>query len=123
MRPGLRSRADSGRLGSGRACSGPRPPRPRRSRRCRRSTVTSGEDSRGGLTGTAAAELPLFRLDPPLLGSVFPVHGEDRIVLTPGDVTPLLRAAIKTVEDRRFDAHHGVDPRSILRALWADLRA
>ncbi len=68
-------------------------------------------------------ELPIFRLDPLLIGSVFPIHGEDRIVLSPADVPPLLRAAIKLVEDRRFDEHHGVDPVGILRALWADLRA
>ena len=78
-----------------------------------------------GVTGLAADghDLPLFRLDPLLVGSVFPVHGEDRIVLTPDEVPPLLRAAIKTVEDRRFDDHPGVDVRSILRAVWANLRA
>jgi penicillin-binding protein 1B len=68
-------------------------------------------------------DLPVFRLDPLLVGNVFPVHGEDRIVLSPGDVPPLLRTGIKVVEDRRFDEHHGVDPYGILRALWADLRA
>jgi penicillin-binding protein 1B len=68
-------------------------------------------------------ELPLFRLDPLLIGSVFPVHGEDRIVLTPSDVPPMLVNALKTIEDRRFDEHHGVDLRSILRAIWADARA
>ncbi len=79
-----------------------------------------------GITGIEAAdgtELPLFRLDPLLIGSVFPVHGEDRIVLTPTDVPQLLIKSLKTIEDRRFDLHHGVDLRSILRAIWADLRA
>ena len=80
----------------------------------------------GAIAGIRAADgapLPVFRLDPLLVGNVFPVHGEDRIVLEPADVPPLLRAAIKVVEDRRFDEHHGVDPLGILRALWADLRA
>ncbi len=80
----------------------------------------------GAIAGIRAADgapLPVFRLDPLLVGNVFPVHGEDRIVLAPADVPPLLRAAIKVVEDRRFDEHHGVDPLGILRALWADLRA
>ncbi|MBS0376562.1 MAG: penicillin-binding protein 1B [Proteobacteria bacterium] len=85
--------------------------------------VRAGPDSIQGLSAADGAELPLFRLDPLLVGSVFPVHGEDRIVLAPDEVPPLLRAALKTIEDRRFDEHHGVDPRSILRALWADLRA
>jgi penicillin-binding protein 1B len=69
------------------------------------------------------ADLPVFRLDPPVIGSVFPIHGEDRLVLSPADVPPLLRSGIKLIEDRRFDEHHGVDAYSIMRALWADLRA
>jgi penicillin-binding protein 1B len=88
-----------------------------------RLAIRAGGESILGLRHPDGSELPLFRLDPLLVGSVFPVHGEDRIVLAPADVTPLLRGAIKTVEDRRFDEHHGVDPRSILRALWANLRA
>jgi penicillin-binding protein 1B len=69
------------------------------------------------------AELAVFRLDPPVIGSVFPIHGEDRLVLLPAEVPPLLRAGIKLIEDRRFDEHHGVDPRGIMRAMWANLRA
>jgi penicillin-binding protein 1B len=85
--------------------------------------IRAGSAAITGLKGADGAELPLFRLDPLLVGSVSPVHGEDRIVLSPAEVPPLLRAAIKTIEDRRFDEHHGIDLRSILRALWANLRA
>src|SRR5450755_1007847 len=69
------------------------------------------------------AELPVFRLDPPVIGSVFPIHGEDRLVLSPDEVPPLLRSGIKLIEDRRFDEHPGVDAHGILRALWVNLRA
>src|SRR4029077_16236362 len=34
-----------------------------------------------------------------------------------------LPAALKAVEDRKFDSHHGVDPVAMLRALWVDVRA
>ncbi len=88
-----------------------------------RVAIRAGSAAILALRQADGSELPLFRLDPPLVGSVFPVHGEDRIVLTPAEVTPLLRASIKAVEDRRFDAHHGLDGRSILRATWANLRA
>jgi penicillin-binding protein 1B len=71
----------------------------------------------------AGADLPVFRLDPPVVGSVFPIHGEDRLVLAPADVPPLLRAGIKQIEDRRFDEHHGVDTYGVLRAMWANVRA
>jgi penicillin-binding protein 1B len=80
------------------------------------STITALKQPNG-------AELAVFRLDPPVIGSVFPIHGEDRLVLMPAEVPPLLRAGIKLIEDRRFDEHHGVDPRGIMRALWANLRA
>ena len=88
-----------------------------------RLAIHAGGEAIGSLRGADGAELPLFRLDPLLVGSVFPVHGEDRIVLTPAEVTPLLKSAIKAVEDRRFDEHHGVDFRGILRALWADIKS
>jgi penicillin-binding protein 1B len=86
-------------------------------------SIRAGSDSITDLKYTDGRVLAVFRLDPLLVGSVFPVHGEDRIVLSPADVPPLLRAAIKLVEDRRFDEHHGVDLLGILRALWANLRA
>jgi len=71
----------------------------------------------------AGADLPVFRLDPLVVGSVFPIHGEDRLVLAPADVPPLLRSGIKLIEDRRFDEHHGVDAYGVLRAVWANMRA
>jgi penicillin-binding protein 1B len=80
------------------------------------SSITSMRLSNG-------ADLPVFRLDPPVIGSVFPIHGEDRIVLAPGDIPPLLRIGIKLIEDRRFDEHPGVDVYGVLRASWANLRA
>ena len=85
--------------------------------------ISADSNSITGLRQANGAELPVFRLDPPVIGSVFPIHGEDRLVLSPTDVPPLLRAGIKLIEDRRFDEHHGVDVRGIARALWVNLRA
>src|ERR1019366_8554368 len=86
-------------------------------------SIRAGSDSITDLRHADGTELPVFRLDPPVAGSVFPVHGEDRLVLSPADVPPLLRTGIKLIEDRRFDEHHGVDAYGVLRALWAYLRA
>ena len=86
-------------------------------------TVTADDSSIKALKQGNGAELPLFRLDPPVIGSVSPVHGEDRLILTPAEVPPLLRVGIKLIEDRRFDEHHGVDLRGIVRATWANFRA
>jgi penicillin-binding protein 1B len=68
-------------------------------------------------------DLPVLRLEPLLIGSIFPIHGEDRIVLSPDEVPPLLPLALKAVEDRKFDTHHGVDPFAMLRAAWVNMRA
>ncbi len=69
------------------------------------------------------ADLPVIRLDPLLIGSIFPLHGEDRIVVSPAEVPKLLPEALKAVEDRKFDTHHGVNPLAILRAAFVNVRA
>jgi penicillin-binding protein 1B len=68
-------------------------------------------------------DMPIVRLEPLLIGSIFPIHGEDRIVVTPQEVPLLLPQALTTVEDRKFYSHHGVDPTAIMRALWQNVRA
>ena len=63
------------------------------------------------------------RLEPPVIGSFFASHGEDRLVVSPRETPELLIAALKAVEDRNFDTHIGFDIKSILRALWANVAA
>jgi penicillin-binding protein 1B len=78
--------------------------------------IESVEDASG-------SEVPVTRLDPMLIGSIFPIHGEDRIVVSPAEVPPLLPEALKAVEDRKFETHRGVNPLAILRALFVNVRA
>jgi len=86
-------------------------------------TIMAGARSIEALRDSAGQDIPILRLDPLLIGSIFPTHGEDRIVVTPAEVPALLPAALKAVEDRKFDSHHGVDPEAVVRALWVDLRS
>jgi len=86
-------------------------------------TITTNANSITGLRDSRGEEIAVVRLEPLLIGSIFPTHGEDRIVVTPEEVPPLLPAALKAVEDRKFDTHHGVDPTAIARAMWANLKA
>ena len=65
----------------------------------------------------------LVRLEPPLIGSFFASHGEDRLIVTPEETPKLLSEGLKVVEDRNFDTHAGFDPKAILRAMLADVRA
>jgi penicillin-binding protein 1B len=90
-----------------------------------RLTITTA-GAKGGIESLQVGsghEVPVLRLEPLLIGSIFPIHGEDRIVVSPEEVPPLLPLALKAVEDRKFDTHHGIDPSAMLRAAWVNVRA
>jgi penicillin-binding protein 1B len=86
-------------------------------------TVTIDATGIQSLHDSSGKDVAIVRLEPLLIGSIFPIHGEDRIIVTPQEVPPLLPAALKAVEDRNFDTHHGIDPAGIARALWVNMRA
>jgi penicillin-binding protein 1B len=65
----------------------------------------------------------LVRLDPPIIGRIYPNHREDRMLVRLEEVPVGLVAALLSVEDRDFEHHHGISPRAIARALLANLRA
>jgi len=65
----------------------------------------------------------LARLDPVLVGSFYPAHNEDRVLLKLDDVPVSLTDALIAIEDRGYYKHHGVAPLAILRAFWANVRA
>ncbi len=67
--------------------------------------------------------LDLFRLEPGLVGSIYPAHQEDRVLVQRDQLPELLVNSLLAVEDRRFFEHVGVDLRSIARALRANVEA
>ncbi len=67
--------------------------------------------------------LALTRLDAAMIGSIYPSHHEDRVLLKREQLPKTLVDALLATEDRQFYSHHGVNPRSILRALIANLRS
>lgn len=76
--------------------------------------ITGIEDGRG-------RPIALVRLDPLNIGSFFPSHGEDRLVLAPEEIPALLTQALIAVEDAKFERHFGFDPMGIARAAWVNL--
>ncbi len=78
--------------------------------------VTSVRDGRG-------AALSLARLEPALIGNIYPAHNEDRLLESLGNYPPELVAGLVVVEDREFFKHEGISWRGIVRAIWANLRA
>lgn len=75
------------------------------------------------VTDERGQPVPLLRLDPPIIGSFFPAHGEDRIVLDPDEVPPLLTAGLKAIEDKNFDRHVGFSISGIFRAAMVNFRS
>jgi penicillin-binding protein 1B len=86
-------------------------------------SLVSSDKGIESLRDSDGKDVPIARLEPLLIGSIFPIHGEDRIVVTPQEVPGLLPQALTTVEDRKFYTHHGVDPVGIARAMWVNMRA
>ena len=62
-----------------------------------------------------------IRLEPAVIGSFFPSHGEDRLIVEPANIPLLLKQTLIAVEDRNFDSHWGFDVGGILRALMVNV--
>ncbi len=67
--------------------------------------------------------LALIRLEPVLVGGIYPRSNEDRHLIRLEESPPMLKEALLVVEDRDFYDHHGVSPKGILRAAIVNARA
>ena len=83
-----------------------------------RIEFSDGKVSLLQLRGGKNADLPLLRMEPPLIGGIYPGHNEDRELVRLNQVPKLLTAALIATEDRKFYTHWGIDPRGIARALF-----
>ena len=68
--------------------------------------------------GSTDVDLPLLRMEPPLIGGIYPGHNEDRELLRLNQFPKPLIDALIAIEDRKFYTHWGIDPRGIARALY-----
>jgi penicillin-binding protein 1B len=62
--------------------------------------------------------LDLARLDPAMIGGIYPGKNEDRVLVGLSDVPRHVVDALVAVEDNRYYSHHGIDPRGIARAVF-----
>jgi len=67
--------------------------------------------------------LDLLRLPPVVIGSYYPQNGEDRVLLSAQQIPQTLIKILLAVEDKKFYTHLGINPKSIARALIANLKA
>lgn len=64
----------------------------------------------------------LARLDPVLIGGIYPAHNEDRVLVRFDEIPPHLVKGLIAIEDRQFYSHHGFSARGTARALVTILR-
>lgn len=84
---------------------------------------------RGGVDGLESISdlntgkaVDLTRLDPMLIGSIYPSRGgEDRVLIRLGDVPELFLQGLLAVEDKNFYGHAGISLRGIVRAGFENL--
>ena len=88
----------------------------------RRLRIHFDRDRLVSISDESDEPVAVLRLEPLRVGSVFRTHHEDRILIEPDAIPPLLVEALKAVEDRKFDRHHGLDFAAIARAAMVNLR-
>jgi penicillin-binding protein 1B len=90
----------------------------------RRVRVTLGAGSvRSVFDLTADKPLRKTHLDPARIATLYGSEQEERIIVQLSELPPLVVQGVQAVEDRDFKNNHGIDLSSIVRAVWADLRA
>lgn len=75
------------------------------------------------MRGDRGEPVAVVALEPEPISSFYGTSREQRDLVEIEDVPAHLISAIYAIEDRRFEEHHGVDPRRIVGAMLANLRA
>ncbi|MDO8826710.1 penicillin-binding protein 1B [Methylophaga sp.] len=67
--------------------------------------------------------LTLIRLEPALIGGIYPLNNEDRDLIQLQDAPQAFIDALIAIEDRDFYDHFGISPKGMARATLANIRA
>jgi penicillin-binding protein 1B len=88
-----------------------------------RVRVRFSGDYVAALNQANGANLAVARLEPMLIGGLYPAHQEDRVLIKLDQVPPYLIETLVAIEDREFFNHFGVSPKSVARAVWVNASA
>ncbi len=88
-----------------------------------RVRVRFSGDYVAGLSQANGSDLAVARLEPMLIGGLYPAHQEDRVLIKLEQVPPYLVETLVAIEDREFFNHFGVSPKGIARAMWINATA
>ncbi|TBU90953.1 penicillin-binding protein 1B [Pseudomonas dryadis] len=86
----------------------------------KRVNIRFSGDYVASLTQADGSNLAVARLEPMLIGGLYPAHQEDRVLIKLDQVPAYLVETLVAVEDREFFSHFGVSPKSIARAVWVN---
>ncbi|PJG43783.1 penicillin-binding protein [Acinetobacter tandoii] len=83
--------------------------------------VSFANDQISEVSATKPSSTGIARLEPLLIGGIYPQHNEDRVLIKLSNVPkPLIEALIAT-EDRNFYKHHGISVRGTARAVVSNI--
>ena len=78
----------------------------------------------GRIENTSSGDdLERAQIEPEPLGTLSGNVTEERIAVSIDDLPKTLLDAVVAVEDRRFYRHYGIDPRGVMRALFANVKS
>ena len=87
----------------------------------RRVKVEFASGAVKAITPLDGKDASLVRLEPLLIGGIYPAGNEDRVLVRLNDVPPHLVRELLAVEDRDFFTHHGFSPRALARAAFRSI--
>ena len=83
--------------------------------------VSFANDQISDIRATKPSSTGIARLEPLLIGGIYPQHNEDRVLIKLDKVPKTLIEALVATEDRNFYSHHGISIRGTARALVSNV--
>ncbi len=83
--------------------------------------IQFAQDSITDVKTTKPTNTGMTRLEPLLIGGIYPQHNEDRVLIKLKNVPKPLIEALVSTEDRNFYHHHGVSIRGTARAIMSNI--
>lgn len=89
----------------------------------RKLLIDFNGDTVSSIRDESGSQLPLTRLEPVLIGGIYPKDNEDRDLIQLSEAPPHLVDALIAIEDRNYYNHFGISPRGIARAMVVNVKA